>query len=449
MTIRFPRYVWNQGEADRLLARGEYTTRFRQFWSDKRAQIARLTGGATAPQLYMFQTGGYCRKQDNHWMVLDQIDCVREYNAILVGPNWQVPVADANVHPSIGGHIRLYETAAWAIAETEAGRAWNLLPPTSVTRSGNTITIPISIRTDETLTTTPGKYADYGGDPAFLGLEAVGGGAVTAASVSGGNIVVEVAGTVTSIKHAHQRAAGIDYGTFTDAQGQAYVAHRSLIRTTLTKPVEVAGLAMTCERWVPSFEVPVVEEPSGFTDDFNRPDQQLEASPEWELISGTAGTGQVVSNRMVGSGTPTVTAAYRSPDMGSEDQAVQFSMLSNNAAANGATPFVTCRMSALLTGVGIRLSENFISVFKMINGTFTLLAEYSVTYVSGMVIRMEVVGTSFRVAVNGARVTPSSGSETIGGTQPASSTRQGLTLRSATLMLDDYRTEAITAFTIT
>ena len=257
MPVSFPRYLWNQGEADRLLDRGMYTTRFRQFWLDKRSQIARLTGQAESPQLYMFQTGGYCRKQDNHWMVLDQIDCVREHNAILIGPNFQVPVADANVHPGIDGHIRLYETAAWAIMEHEAGRAWNLLPPTSVTRSGNTITIPISIRTDETLTTTPGKYADYGGDPAFLGLEAVGGGSVTSATVSGGNIALEVTGTVTSIKHAHQRAAGIDYGNFTDANGYAYVAHRSLIRTTLTKSVSVGGLNLTLERWVPSFEVAI------------------------------------------------------------------------------------------------------------------------------------------------------------------------------------------------
>lgn len=255
-TVTMPIRVWNQGEADRLLERGQYQVGFDQMWSDTLTMVQSILAADYAiPRLYMFQTGGYMRKQDNHWMVLDQIDIVRAKNAILVGPNWQVKVADGNVHPGINEHVQLYETAAWARLEVKAGRDWNLLPPTSVARTGSSIVIPISVRSDETLTTTPGKYSIYGGDPANLGLEAIGGGSITSASVSGGSIMIEVSGTVTAIRHAHQRAAGIDYADFLDGEGKGYVAHRSMIRTTLTKNVIVGGLSLTLERWVPSFEV--------------------------------------------------------------------------------------------------------------------------------------------------------------------------------------------------
>ncbi|MEQ3644766.1 MAG: putative Ig domain-containing protein [Paracoccus sp. (in: a-proteobacteria)] len=195
-----------------------------------------------------------------------------------------------------------------------------------------------------------------------------------------------------------------------------------------------------------TFALTVAEAGSGtttFVDTFDRPNEALEASPNWALLSGTAGTGQIVSNRMVGSGTASVTACYLSPDMGSADQAVEFATRSN-----GAGPYVMCRLTALLTGVGIRIAGNLLTVWKLVNGSFDLIGEYNVTYVAGMVIRLEVVGNQFRVAVNGSRVTTTFGTETIPGTDLPPSTRQGLSLRTTAMTLEDYRTEAITAFTI-
>lgn len=87
-------------------------------------------------------------------------------------------------------------------------------------------------------------------------MEAVGGGTITAASVSGGNILVDVSGTVTAIRYAMQRSA-TDYRTLTDANSEGYGAHRGLIRTTLTRTVTWGGMDFVVERWVPSFEVPV------------------------------------------------------------------------------------------------------------------------------------------------------------------------------------------------
>lgn len=258
--VTLPRFYWQQGEADAAMARGAYQVAFRKTHDQQRALIQSTLVQAQPPRLYMYQTGGYCRKQNDHFMVLDQLDCVREYSGILIGPNWQVPVVDQNVHPGQLQYLYLSELAVWATVEVVAGRNWNLLPPTTpVTRVGDTITIPITVRSDETLTTQPGKYASYGGDPADLGLEVVGGGSITSASVSGGNIVLQVSGTVTAVRHAFQRAAGINYGDpeYQDSNGLCYVAHRSIIRTTLTKSITVAGHAMQLQRWVPSFEVAV------------------------------------------------------------------------------------------------------------------------------------------------------------------------------------------------
>lgn len=248
-------FTWNQGEADRLMARGDYAAGFRKMWAERLSRYQHHFPGVPAPRIFMFQTGGYARTQDNHWMMLDQIDLIREFDGILIGPHHGVRIYDGNVHLTNEGYIHQAELNGWARAEVKAGRSWNLMPPVSVARSGDTITIPISTRSDETLTTEPGKYAAYGGDPANLGLTADGGGSIVSASVSGANIVVQVSGTVTAIRHAHQRNDGVDYGAMTDANGEAYVAKRSIIRTTLTENVTVAGHAITLKRWLPTFEV--------------------------------------------------------------------------------------------------------------------------------------------------------------------------------------------------
>lgn len=260
-TIRVPRRSWNQGEADQGAEPGVWGAGFDKVHQSRIDLIASVLDQAVPPKLYLIQTGGYCRKTAEHWAILDQVEAVRRWNGILVGPNWQCLVADGVVHHGIDGVLQMALTEAWAVAETEAGRAWNLLPPaTPIARSGNTITIPITIRGDETLTTEPGKYANYGGDPANLGLEVEGGGSITAASVSGGNIVLTVSGTVTFVRHAFQRGEGVNYGAapYLDSNGRAYVAHRSIIRTTLTKAETWGGMNLTLKRFLPTFRVAVV-----------------------------------------------------------------------------------------------------------------------------------------------------------------------------------------------
>lgn len=257
-SVTVPRIIWNQGEADLAWDRGQWALEFAACWTGMVEQIQRITGQVEVPRLYMHQTGGYGNKSVLYWTVLDQLDAIVAHNGILIGPNWAHLVDnydDRMVHMGMVGNIGMSEMTVWAIAETEAGRQWNLLPG-AASRVGNTITIPISVRNDETLTTAPGKYSGYGGDPADLGLEVVGGGSIVSASVSGGDIVLEVSGAVTAVRHAFQQT-GVDYRNHLDGDGCGYVTHRSLIRTTLTKSVTYGGLTIQLERWVPSFEVTV------------------------------------------------------------------------------------------------------------------------------------------------------------------------------------------------
>lgn len=256
--VRVPRLFLNQGEADVSRPRGWWLAAAGLTLADWRGQIQRLTGQSVAPKLFLHQTGGYMHgaASNLHDCKLDQLDLVRAENGVLIGPLYPYKIDNADgkgVHKLWSEYIRAYEAGVWAAAEDAAGRSWSLLPGPA-TRSGDRITIPVSIRGDESLTSVSGIYTAYGGDPANLGLEVLGGGTITAVSVSGGNILVDVSGAVTSVRYAMQRVA-TDYRTLTDASGCGYGAHRGLIRTTLTRSVTWGGRSFDVERWVPSFEL--------------------------------------------------------------------------------------------------------------------------------------------------------------------------------------------------
>lgn len=256
--VRVPWFVLNQGEADVSRPRGEWLAAANAFWAERLAQITRTTGQASAPLLMVQQTGGYMHNSalNLHQCKLDQLDFVQQTGGILIGPLYPYKVDNSDgkgVHKTWAGYVSAYEVGAWAAAEHAAGRPWNLLPG-QPERVGNAVTIPVSVRSDESLTTVSGVYADYGGDPAHYGLEAVGGGQIESATVSGGAIHLTVSGTVTAIRYAMQRSA-TDYRTMTDANSEGYCAHRGLILTTLSKAVTWGGQVFPVNRWLPSFEV--------------------------------------------------------------------------------------------------------------------------------------------------------------------------------------------------
>lgn len=257
--VTVTRVFLDQGEADVSRPRGAWLAAANVTKADWDEQITRLTG-QPVPRYFIQQTGGYMHNSaiNLHQCKLDQLDFVVEHDGILIGPLYPYAIDNSDgkgVHKTPMEYVRAYEVGAWAAREADLGNDWNLLPGTA-TRTGDTITIPMSVRSDETLTTVSGVYADYGGDPANLGLEAIGGGSITSASVSGGNIVIGVTGAVTAIRYAMQRSA-IDYRTLTDAENIGYGAHRGLIRTTLTRTVTWGGMDFVLHRWVPSFDVEV------------------------------------------------------------------------------------------------------------------------------------------------------------------------------------------------
>lgn len=249
----------NQGEADVSWARGQWLAAARKTIDDRNAQIMRLTGQSIVPRLFLEQTGGYMMNTATnlHQCKLDQLDLVRERNGILTTPLYPFMVDnsdDKGVHKTALGHLEFSETILWAIAEVEAGRFWNILPPAGVQRAGDVISIPLPMRGDEALMAeAAGKYTGFGGDPDNLGFEVIGGGAITNVALSGGSVVLTVSGTVTGIRYAMQRTA-TDYRALTDADKQGYTAHRGMLRTTLTKKVTTGGQALVLKRWVPSFE---------------------------------------------------------------------------------------------------------------------------------------------------------------------------------------------------
>lgn len=256
-TVEVPRRYWCQGGTDDGLARGEYKTRFDLVHQNRIDLIRGITGQTYDPRLYIWQPGAVMLKQRAQQFRFDIVDIARDWNAVMVAPLYPILVADGFVHPDIIQTVYMGEMDAWATAEILAGNQWNLMPPQSVARVGNTITIPISVRPDESLTTVPGKYASYGGDPANLGLTAVGGGSITSASVSGGNIIVNVSGTVTAIQYANA-PIGADSREFVDGDGKGYSVNRGLIRTTLTKSqASFGGTNFTLERWPFAFEVTI------------------------------------------------------------------------------------------------------------------------------------------------------------------------------------------------
>lgn len=256
--IRVPRIFLNQGEADVARPRGWWSAAAEVTCGQMVEQVRRRTGQAEAPVLFVQQTGGYMMgaATNLHHCKLDQLDFVRAKGGVLVGPLYPYKIDnsdDKGVHKLWSEYVRAYQVGAWAAAEVAAGRAWNLLPGPA-TRTGDRIAIPVSVREDEALTTAPGLYADYGGDPEHLGLEVTGGGAIIAAGVSGGTILLDVAGPVTAVRYAMQRDP-TDYRRLTDAASCGHGAHRGLIRSTLIRTVSWGGMEFALERWLPSFEV--------------------------------------------------------------------------------------------------------------------------------------------------------------------------------------------------
>ena len=176
--------------------------------------------------------------------------------------------------------------------------------------------------------------------------------------------------------------------------------------------------------------------PVEFIDDFNRPAEQLSASPDWTLVSGAA-TACVVN--AVGSlntvETLSAGAVYLSPDLGSADHFIEARLVGTGAAG----PFLCCRLTDASNFVGVRdvaAPTSQYQLYDRIEGTFTLLGSYNETPAPGDLVRIEVQGPAVRVLINGVQRIAATTALT-----GAALTRQGLYSRlvNKSPWIDDYR----------
>lgn len=169
-----------------------------------------------------------------------------------------------------------------------------------------------------------------------------------------------------------------------------------------------------------------------FTDSFNRADDNLEASANWTRVDGLAGSLAIRSNQ-VSAPTANVTGMYVSPDLGFADHYVEVTHTSNGSA--GAGPFVCVRVTNGQNFIGVRQSTTNYNVFKVVGNAFTLLGNVAQTPAIGDKVRLQVVGNTLTVTINGAATFTSS---TI--TDVPASTRTGLfaRLQIRNPWLDDY-----------
>lgn len=169
----------------------------------------------------------------------------------------------------------------------------------------------------------------------------------------------------------------------------------------------------------------------GYTDEFNRANEALEANANWTRVGGVAGGGQIVSNVLKSNTTDNAGTAYRCPDMGSASQYV-----SGVFQSNATSGFLCCRLTDPANYIGMRYNSSTLDIYKKITGNFALIRSVSVAR-GASVFKMEynsIAGT-IRVTKDAAEIIPETSVGALTGLPP--STFAGVVLRNATLPFVD------------
>lgn len=140
---------------------------------------------------------------------------------------------------------------------------------------------------------------------------------------------------------------------------------------------------------------------SVFADNFQRADQNLEASANWTLLSGGIAGGVAISslepfvNDSSSGGSP-----YTCPDIGSANMYVQGSVPDN---ATGAASFLCLRLQDQNNWLGCRYVQGnaTIEVYKRVAGTLTRVGSCTYKIVDGDVFKYEQFGTKAVLKING------------------------------------------------
>jgi len=173
-----------------------------------------------------------------------------------------------------------------------------------------------------------------------------------------------------------------------------------------------------------------------FTDDFNRTNEDLEDSADWDLVDGAAGAARVFGNVVI-CDTGQSSGSYRCPDQASANHYAQA------AIRNSGNAFpVVCRMTDGSNGFGLRHEGTHWQLYKQDTGSFTQLgSNYTAALVAGDIGRIECDGNDITVKINGTtRIGPIT--DSFNNTE----TRQGVWPRSNTISdwFDDFEAGTLT-----
>ncbi len=136
-----------------------------------------------------------------------------------------------------------------------------------------------------------------------------------------------------------------------------------------------------------------------FFDNFDRANENLEASPNWTLGDGIAGLAAIRSNKLASLATAGQAASYRCPNQGSANHYVEFTVSSATPGLSGS--FVCCRLADSANFVGIRNDGTTLQVYKRVADTLTQLHSTNGLVSVGSVLRLECEAGAWRAFVDG------------------------------------------------
>lgn len=169
-----------------------------------------------------------------------------------VGPSYQYVPFNDNVHFPASSHVLRAEMAAFVRLQMLNGGLWRGLWPTSITRSGNDVTIVMnvplggSLVLDTTTTTAPHLTGTFASWAAGFGFEAwIGGFAGTIVGIN--SITVGAQGVVV---HCASQPDTISYAHVADVTGEGVTGgRRGNIRGGVAHPAGLSGIAQFDWLW--------------------------------------------------------------------------------------------------------------------------------------------------------------------------------------------------------
>ncbi len=232
ISVTCPHVLLFQGTSAKDQPGPDYRAAFETAHAATVAQATALFG--TAPRLIVVANGADVNSTGDLYAIPTvQYRLALDHEGIVA--TWQrlYPIHDRNVHIADRAQILIGETCAWAAAEVEAGRSWNITY--QVAKSGSSVVVSFALRPGETLLERTDLYDSFGGAATcpHYGFEADGGITAAVADPAGNTVTLTLASAGAQwLRLAHQVQ---DCSALTDAGGQTMSAHRSTLFGSLSR----------------------------------------------------------------------------------------------------------------------------------------------------------------------------------------------------------------------